>query len=160
MVDPIPNPYQPPLIAVKLTSGEAADVRYRNIGVVVLLLIVTLGLYSFYLAYQWAKEINGLAGRVKYSPGIVLLLSIVTCGMGGLVFECLFASDIAEATQSRAIAGRMEQLATWVIACNCIAVVVSLIPFGVIVGMPLGILASALVQVELNKLADHYAGKR
>jgi hypothetical protein len=34
--------------------------------------------------------------------------------------------------------------------------VVSLIPFGVILGLPLGTLASALVQVELNKLADRH----
>lgn len=43
----------------------------------------------------------------------------------------------------------------WVIVCNCVAMAVALIPFvGLIIAMPLGILASALVQVELNRLAE------
>jgi len=35
--------------------------------------------------------------------------------------------------------------------------IASLIPMGVIIGLPLGILASVLVQVEMNKLAQRYA---
>jgi hypothetical protein len=44
-------------------------------------------------------------------------------------------------------------------ATNCLAIVFSLIPFGVVIGLPLGVLASVLVQVELNKLAASYAGR-
>lgn len=151
------NPYQPPLHAGKLNSAEAADIKHRDIATFVLLMIVTLGIYWFYVSYQWAKELNGLSGRMKFQPLVVLLTNIVTCGIAGLVFECLFAFDLAEQTQARGLKGRMEALPTWVIATNCLAIVLSLIPFGVVIGLPLGILASVLVQMELNKLAERYA---
>ena len=151
------NSYPAPFSDAKLSAAEAADVERRDVAILVLLFVVTLGLYWFYLAYHWAKEINGLLGRAKYQPVVVLLVSIVTCGLAGLVFEVLFALDAAQATKSRGITSRNEQLATWVIVCNCVGLAVSLIPFGVIVGFPLMVLASVLVQVELNRLADHYA---
>jgi hypothetical protein len=162
MSNPAINPYQAPLVEPmsKLTAAEAADIKRRDIAVFVLLNVVTLGIYWFYVVYQWSKEINGLTGRVKYPPVVVLLVSILTCGLAGIVFECLFAFDVAEAARSRGIADRMEQMPTWVIVCNCAAMGTALIPFvGVLIALPLGILASALVQVELNRLADAYAGK-
>lgn len=152
------NPYQPPVQAAKLTPAEAADVQHRDIATFVLLMVVTLGIYWFYVSYQWAKELNGLSGRMKFQPLVVLLTSIVTCGIAGMVFECLFAFDIAEQTQARGLKARMDALPTWVIATNCAAIVLSLIPFGFAIGLPLGILASVLVQVELNKLAERYVG--
>jgi hypothetical protein len=148
------NPYQPPFVERKLTPSEAADVRHRDIAVFILLSVVTLGLYWFYVSYHWSKEINGLTGRVKYHPLLVLVTNIVTCGICGMVFECLFAFDIAERTRTRGIKGRLENLPTWVIATNCAGLALSLIPFGVVVGLPLCILASVLVQVELNRLAQ------
>jgi hypothetical protein len=76
-----------------------------------------------------------------------------------MIFECLFAFDIAEHAKSRGIKDRVEQLPTWVIVLNCVAVVACLIPFGVLLGVPLGILASVMVQIELNKLAERYGAR-
>ena len=58
----------------------------------------------------------------------------------------------------RIVKNRWEQLGAWVIGINVAALILCLIPFGVIVALPLGTLASALVQVELNKVADRHAG--
>ena len=157
MSSPAINPYQPPLVQSKLTQAEAADVQRRDIGLLVLLCIVTLGLYWFYLGYQWSKELNGLARRAKYQPVIFLLVNILTCGLAGMVFECIFAFDIAEQTGRLGVKNRWEQLGAWVIGINVVALILCLIPFGVIVALPLGTLASALVQVELNKVADRHA---
>ncbi len=134
-------------------TAQASDVEHRDIAIIVLLMIVTLGIYWFYLCYVWAKEINGLAGRVKYQPWAVLLVNIVTCGLAGLVLECLFAFDIAQESGARGVRQRMENLGVCVIICNCAAPLLSVTMCGVVIAMPLGILASALVQVELNKLA-------
>ena len=141
------------VLNTKPTADEASDIKERDIAVLVLLMIVTCGLYWFYLCFAWTKEINGLAGRVKYQPWVVLLVNIVTCGLAGLVFECLFAFDIAQEAGSRGVPQRMENLGVWVIVCNCAATLLSLTAYGVVIAIPLGILASALVQVELNKLA-------
>ena len=157
MSDTSPNPYKPPRLEAKLTASEAVIVKHRDISIFVLLCVVTLGIYWFYLAYHWAKEVNGLYSRVKYQPVVVLLVSIATCGIVGVVFECLYAFDIAQISKSRGVAGRLEHLATWVVTCNCVAMVVSFIPYGVVVGFLLGTLASVLLQVELNKLADMYS---
>ena len=151
------NPYQPPLVQPKLTASEAAEIKHRDIAVFVLLCFVTLGIYWFYVSYHWSKEINGLLGRARYQPVVFLLVNILTCGLAGLVFESLFAFDVAEAARARGIKGRLEQLPTWVIACNVAAIITALIPFGIVIALPLGTLASVLVQMELNKLAEQYA---
>jgi len=148
------NPYESPQVPVKLTAGEAADILRRDLATFVLLNIFTLGIYWFYIVYQWSKEVNGIVGRVKYQPVMVLVVSILSCGIAGMVFESLFAFDVAQAAKSRRIPGRMEQMPTWVLVCNVVGGLLCLIPFGVIVGLPLGLLASVLLQVELNKLAE------
>jgi hypothetical protein len=159
MPTPLMNPYEAPLNAVKpmeakLTDGEASDVKRRDVAVFILLMVVTLGIYWFYVAYQWSKEVNGLVGRVKYQPVVVLIANIATCGLAGMVFESLFAFDLVEVTKARGIKDRLDSLATWVLVCNCAAFVLAIIPFGIVVALPLGTLASVLVQVELNKLAE------
>jgi hypothetical protein len=159
MTAPAMNPYEAPLHLVKsmegkLTDAEACDVKRRDIAVLVLLMVVTLGFYWFYLAYQWSKEVNGLMGRVKYQPVVVLIANIATCGLAGMIFESLFAFDLVEVTKSRGVKDRLDSLSTWVLVCNCAAFVIALIPFGILVALPLGTLASVLVQVELNKLAE------
>jgi hypothetical protein len=157
MSSPAVNPYQPPLVATKLTPAEAADIKHRDIATLILLFVVTLGFYWFYLGYQWAKELNGLSGRVKYQPNVFLIVNLVSCGLAGIVFECLYAFDVAEHAKAHGIKDRLEPLPSWVISINCAAMIASLIPLGVIIGLPLGILASVLVQVEMNKLAERYA---
>ena len=151
------DPYRPPREQSKLNADQASDIKHRDIAIFVLLMFVTLGFYWFYLCYCWAKDVNGLHGRVKYQPWAVLLVSIVTCGLAGVVFEILFAFDVGQATESRGAAGRMEQLPTWVIGLNVVAMIASATTVGVVVAVPLGILASVLVQIELNKLASIYA---
>ena len=147
------NPYQPPLSEPKLTSADAADVQVRSLPLVAVLSLVTLGIYSLYLIYQWAREINGLEGRVKHNPTVVLLVSIFTLCLGAMVYECVFAFDAAEAGRRRGLAAQLGSLPTWVIAANGLAFVISLIPFALIIAIPLGVAATVLVQSGFNRLA-------
>ena len=80
---PSGNPYQPSQEVAKLTTSEACEIKVRDPAVVVLLMLVTCGLYVIYLQYQWAKEVNGLEGQVRYPPVITLVLNIVTLGLSG-----------------------------------------------------------------------------
>ena len=146
------NPYQPPHEG-KLTSGDACDIQVRDPAIVVLLMVVTCGLYAIYLQYQWAREVNGLEGLVRYPPVITLVLNIVTLGLSGLVFEAIWAYDLARQAQRRGVANRMESLPTWVIVLNCVGTVLCLSVVGIVIGLPMGIAASVLIQNELNKLA-------
>lgn len=49
MSSPAINPYQPPPGQTKLTDAEAAEIKRRDIGLFILLCIVTLGFYWFYV---------------------------------------------------------------------------------------------------------------
>jgi hypothetical protein len=147
------NPYEPSQEVAKLATGDARDIKVRDPAVVVLLMLVTCGLYVIYLQYQWAKELNGLEGQVRYPPVITLVLNIVTLGLSGLVFESIWAYDLARAAQRRGVVNRMESLPTWVLVLNCVGTVLCLTGIGIVIGLPMGIAASVLVQNELNKLA-------
>jgi len=130
------------------TDWEPFDAKVRNITAFVILMLVTLGFYWFYVVYHWTREVNGWLGEEKYSPALVLLLSILSCGVAGLIFECLFAYDIEKATAARELPDRRKDLGVLVLVLNLIACMVC----GFV-----GIAASAVIQSELNKLVLHYA---
>jgi len=138
---------------LKPPAHEVSDVRPRNLLPLGFLLVITLGLYWFYLGYQWSKEINGLVGRVKYPPVALLVINIVTLGLAGLVFECIWAYDVAWAAEKRGMAWRAENLPLWIIVLNTVGLLLSLTGVGMIVGIPLGVAATIMIQMELNKLA-------
>lgn len=154
MSKPYEAPPVNPYVAGPPLKYEASPVRYRDISLVILLMVVTVGFYWFYLCYQWAKELNALEGREKYPPVLVLAVNIITCGMAGLVYECLFAFDLVHAAQRFGIARRNPQLGNWVMGLNIGAIGGSLIPFGFLVGVVLGTVASCLLQHELNQFAS------
>lgn len=67
----------------------------RNIGMSILLSIVTCGIYSFYWLYTLAEDVNKITDRYgdntqHTSGGMVILLSIVTCGIYELywIYKC------------------------------------------------------------------------
>lgn len=57
------------------------SLQKRNIGLAILLSIVTCGVYLFYWSYKIYQETRLLSGDTSGSAGIDLLLSIVTCGI-------------------------------------------------------------------------------
>jgi hypothetical protein len=137
----------------KLGPGDVSDIQRRNLPLLAVLLVVTLGFYWFYLGYQWSKEVNGIVGRVKYPPIPFLIINIVTLGLAGLIYECLWAYDIAFAAQAHAVPGQTANLPVWIIGLNSVGMLLSLTVIGVFVGFPLGVCASIMIQSELNKLA-------
>lgn len=60
-------------------------IQKRNIGVNVLLSIVTCGIYGLYWMYTLTEDTNYITrNRDDFSGGIVVLLNIVTCGIFGV----------------------------------------------------------------------------
>lgn len=62
-------------------------IKQRSLLKFILLGIITLGIYNIVFLYGWAKDNNKLcAGEGKDSPNyiVVLLLSMITCGIYGL----------------------------------------------------------------------------
>lgn len=64
-----------------------SPVKYRNMAVQVLLMIVTFGIYGIYWFYQTAVEMKGLANDHEVSPGLLTFLMFVPFGNLYAVFK-------------------------------------------------------------------------
>jgi hypothetical protein len=133
---------------------DAQEPQFRSIPRVIGLSIATLCIgYLLYLSYQWARELNGLAGKRRHSPWLVVFLSLITLGIGGAIYECIFASELERHFQDRGRRDGRPHLTTWVIALNVLsyALVFTAVLFPL--AIPIGLAATCLVQAEFNKLA-------
>jgi len=65
----------------------------RGIVLTVVLVLITCGIYWYFLQYWIETEINQHSSRQKLNPGLDLILTIVTCGIWGFVacYNCLKA---------------------------------------------------------------------
>ncbi len=137
-----------------MDSSQSTPVRYRNLWVVGLLSGITGGLYNIYLAFRWAAEINALAGTRKVNPSVVLLVSALSLGLGVLVFECVFARDLESIAEGHGEVTLITSFSTVIIALNVSAVLLMLSGVGIVLGLPLGIAATVLIQRQFNALSD------
>lgn len=137
----------------KPTAAEAKDVECRSIPLVIVLSLVTLCIYPIYLCYQWARELNGLVQRARHSPRLVVILGIVTLGLAGMIYECIFAHELERHFRERGRADAMPHLTTWVIALNAIGCVLVFTAILFPLAIPCGLAATCLLQAEFNKLA-------
>lgn len=114
----------------------------RSVAVVLLLSFVTCGLYSLYWLYVTTTELKTVTARADLNPGLELVLSIVTCGLWGLYAGYRNAGLVHQVfTQG----GRPhEDKSTLVLILNLLMLVVGVT----------GFVATAILQDELNKLAD------
>ncbi len=134
-------------------TASSSNVERRDLITLTLLLTVTLGLYSFYLVYLWAKDLGQLSGK-EQNPGTVLLVSILTLGIAALVYEYLFASEAATLEQQRFPKQTPSPLPNWILILNCASVLCSLTVVLMPLAMILGLTASVLVQAQFNRLLD------
>lgn len=149
-----PSPYAAPQSPVEPEPGRLGDalIPRREAVQVVVLTLVTCGIYGLYLLYRWAEEINVLSGTRRYNPVVVLVASILTCGIGAMVFHIIFAFDVEKTTLRSGVPNRLANLGAIVISLLVGGVLLSLV--GVPASLATGPVAYWLVQAELNKLAD------
>jgi hypothetical protein len=72
----------------------------RGIAFVVIMSIVTCGLYNIYLQYIQIKTLNVMVKEEKYSFIKWFLLSIITCGLYHVYHEYVMAQDLVELTSA------------------------------------------------------------
>ena len=140
-----------------MDSSHSSPGVYRNLWIVGLLSGITGGLYNIYLAYRWAAEINALSGTKKVAPSVVLLVSALSLGLGVLVFECMFARELESIAGDRGEVVLVTGFSTVIIALNVSAVLLIMTGPGIVLGLPLGIAATVLIQRQLNALLDPVA---
>ncbi|KAF1300173.1 DUF4234 domain-containing protein [Enterococcus sp. JM9B] len=58
--------------------------KQRSILSVIVLSIITCGIYFFVWMYQTTRNLNEYTNDYRLSPGTVILLTIITCGIYGI----------------------------------------------------------------------------
>src|SRR5690625_5378537 len=56
-------------------------IQPRNIGIAIILSIITCGLYYLYWIFAMTREIAHLNNAPTFSGGLTIILGIVTCGI-------------------------------------------------------------------------------
>ena len=110
-------------------------VQQRNIALCIILSLVTCGIYGLYWFVCLTDDTNAVANEEGTSGVMALVLTIVTCGIHGLYWAYKCGEKLDQAKVSRGLP-----------ASNGGVLYLILYIFG-------GIIAYALIQNELNKLA-------
>lgn len=110
-------------------------VQQRNIALCIILSLVTCGIYGLYWFVCLTDDTNAVANEEGTSGVMALVLTIVTCGIYGLYWAYKCGEKLDQAKVSRGLS-----------ASNGGVLYLILYIFG-------GIIAYALIQNELNKLA-------
>lgn len=80
--------------------------KERNMVAVVLLYIFTFGIYPLYLFFVFNSEVNRAAiyegvQTQPRTPLVAFLLSIITCGIYGIIYQYFVAKSIQEIGRKR-----------------------------------------------------------
>lgn len=112
-------------------------VENRNVAVCIILSLVTCGIYGIYWFICLANDTNTVSGRVNdTSGGVAFLLTLVTCGIYGIYWAYKQGEKLDEAKTSRGIPSSNSGI---------LYLILTIFGFGIV--------AYALMQNELNKLA-------
>lgn len=112
-------------------------IQQRSVALCIILSIVTCGIYGIYWFICLNNDANTASGTYGTSGGVAFILSIVTCGIYLLYWMYKQGEKIDAAKTSRGM-----------ISSNSGIMYLLLAVFG------LGIISYALMQSELNKMAN------
>ena len=112
-------------------------IERRNIAVCIVLTLVTCGIYGIYWIVCLTNYVNTVSGDVNgTSGGMVVLLTIVTCGIYGIYWAYKQGEKLDFTKNNRGIPSSNS---------GVLYLILQIFGFGII--------AYALMQNELNKLA-------
>ncbi|MFT7487264.1 MAG: hypothetical protein ACI9F9_003125 [Candidatus Paceibacteria bacterium] len=106
-----------------------------SIGVGIILVIVTCGLYAIYWQYKQMQTLNAFLGREEYDFMMWLLLGLVTCGLFTIYYEYRMANGINEIQEQRG----MRVHSDLALICLLLAIV------------GLGVVSIAIQQADINE---------
>lgn len=78
-------------------------IQQRNFWMVLLLSIVTCGIYGYYYIYTMTRDLNQIIGEQKIDPALAVLLSIVTCGIYTYIWYYQYGNYIQDVAQANEI---------------------------------------------------------
>lgn len=78
-------------------------IKQRNFWMILVLSIVTCGIYGFYYMYTMTRDLNQILGEQKIDPALAVLLTIVTCGIYQFIWYYQYGNYIQNVAQSNDI---------------------------------------------------------
>ena len=67
--------------------SQEHPIKHENPALLVVLILVTCGIYYFILLYRWIVAINDASDKPLVDPAVGIILSIVTCGIATIYYE-------------------------------------------------------------------------
>lgn len=133
------------------------DLKKRDLGLFVLLMVVTLGCYAFYLIPKLGAGVNRLVKKDEFKFIQVLLVGIFTCGIGLTVFEVLYAYCLQKNPEYTGGKWSNSNLGGYVLVLNLLAVLLLFVSGGLafVVSFALGCWATWLIQNEFNRYMEN-----
>lgn len=111
-------------------------IQERNIALCIVFTVITCGIYGLYWFVCLTDDVNAVAGESGTSGVLALVLNLVTCGIYGWYWAYQRGEQMDRVKRERGIA-----------ASNSGILYLILYILGV------GVVADALIQNDLNKLA-------
>lgn len=132
------------------------DLKRRDLGMFVLLMTVTLGLYAFYLIPKLGIGVNRLVKKDEFNFNQVLFVGIFTFGIGLTVFEVLYAYSLQKNHDYTRGKWTNSNLGGYVLVLNLLAVGLLFVSGGLafLASFVLGCWATWLIQNEVNRYMD------
>lgn len=129
------------------------ELRRRDLGMFVLLMVVTFGIYGFYLIPKLGLSVNQLIKKEEYKFNQVLLVGIFTLGIGLIVFEILYAYSLEKEPGYTREKWSNRNTGGYVLVLNILAVVLACVSGGLafVISFALGCWATWLIQNQVNK---------
>lgn len=117
-------------------KGDCVMWKQRNVALGIVFSLITCGIYGLYWLVCLTEDTNAAAGENGTSGVMALVFTIITCGIYGLYWAYRCGEKLDKAKTMRGIP-----------ASNGGVLYLILYIFG-------GVIAYALIQHELNKLAE------
>lgn len=134
----------------------AADLVKREPWRFVLLMGVTMGLYSFYVVPQLALGVNRLTGKERFKFRVVLVAGILTLGLGLSVCEVLYAHTLESNPGYAGGKWKTRHLFRYVLVLNILSWGLVFVPTGLAFAgsFAFGVLATLMIQTEVNRYVE------
>lgn len=99
MAQPLGFGYNKPAKGRKMYTQQRTIGERREPGLVLLLSIITLGIYYYIFLYKTSQEIQDFTGEQDTSPTLEVVLSIFTCGLYTIYWDYKVAKKIYQMQQ-------------------------------------------------------------
>lgn len=122
----------------------------------VLMMGVTLGLYGFYVVPQLARAVNHLIGRDAFISRRVLIVGILTLGLGLSVYEVLYAHALEKNPAYARGRWNTRHLFAYVLGLNVLSWGLVFVPTGLAFAgsFVFGVLGTLMIQTEVNRFVE------